>query len=75
MDYLYILIGTLIMFLSCWLQYRMTSVSRNCLFYLPLLYAILTFWLGFIALLFSFALIFIGELAVSPHQEDSSDLF
>lgn len=75
MDYVYIVFGTGVMFLSCLIQYRISATSRRSLFYLPFLYALLTFWLGFIALLFSFVLIFIGELATTPHQEENNDVF
>lgn len=75
MDYVYILLATAIMLLSCKIQYRISMISRSYLFYLPLLYAVLTFWIGFLALLFSFALIFIGELATCERKSDNSDVF
>lgn len=62
-DYLIVMAGAVVMVLSGWLQY---TIARNlpklsCL--LPLLFAILTFWLGFISLLFAFVLIFINEFS------------
>lgn len=75
MDTVYVLSALIVMAVSCFIQYRITMASRKFLFFLPLIYAILTFWLGFIALLFAFALIFIGELAPGNHQRNKTDVF
>ena len=64
-DYIYVLSEAIIMVAACFLQYYIAANLSKLSFLLPLIFAVLTFWLGFVSLLFTFVLIFIKELSMA----------
>lgn len=63
MDYVYLFTGLIVFMCSCYGQYKIALSCKKYQYGLPLLYAILTFFIGFISLLISFVLIFIAQFA------------
>lgn len=77
MDYIYLLCGFVCMAIAVVLQRYVCANHRHYQFLLPLSFAFLTFWIGFASLLFSFALIFVGQLCLpeNPDQKHTHDSF
>lgn len=71
MDYVYVCFGVMVFICSCYAQFSIVKVNKKYSCILPLIYAILTFFIGFLSLLIGFVLIFIGQLTntcKSEHQ-------
>lgn len=71
MDYVYVCLGVIVFICSCYAQFIIVKVNIKYSCILPLIYAILTFFIGFLSLLIGFVLIFIGQLTnayKSEHQ-------
>lgn len=77
MDEFYVIAGGSVLLLSCLLQYVAAMRTSKAVWILPALYAIATFFLGLVSLLFCFLLIFIAQLypirEADLHQKELPD--
>lgn len=77
MDEIYVIAGGCVLLLSCLLQYTAARKASKTVWILPMLYAVATFFLGLLSLLFCFLLIFIAQLypikEEDPHQRELLD--